>query len=169
LSATRARRDGIGPARASVLVALLLLTTALAGCLGDGDDDDEAVVVTITFLTPELVPRTEGQDTVWDATVAVGRVSASDHGDVPWTDLWATVLDHTGHVVLLNAPFLADGGTYGGDVEVWYADSTGGRDTMDEGDAIRVTSMNLTLEGGNVRIFNVGGLAGSFPLPVDFP
>ena len=162
-------RGGTGSVKIAFMTTLLLLSTALAGCLGDGDDDDEDVIVTITFMIPELVPRTEGQETVWDATVAVGKVSASDHGNVPWTDLWAAILDETGQVILLNSPILADGGTYGGAVEAWYIDSTGGTDTMDEGDAIRVTSLNQTHEGWTVMISSSGGQAGSFHLPSDFP
>ena len=160
---------GTGSVKIALVMTLLLLTTAIAGCLGDGDEDDEDVTVTITFMVPELEPRTEGQETVWDATVAVDRVSSTDHGDVLWTDLWAAILDSTGQIIPLNSPIPADGGTYGGTVEAWYVDPTGGSDTMDAGDAIKVTSLNLTHEGWTVTIYSNSGQGGSFHLPSDFP
>ena len=58
---------------------------------------------------------------------------------------------------------------YGNAVEVWYVDESGGRNTADVGDAVKVTSMDQSYQGASVLLYHREERVADATLPIVFP
>lgn len=160
-----------GPTRSRpfTVIAVIVVLVSFSGCLDDPDDGNEEEKITINLGVPSVSPRHTGTEMLHDAEWDVNKVTPKDT-KAKWSDFSAVIKAANGSVLLPSTPLTEDTGTYGSNVEVWFSDSTGGRDTMDAGDAIVVTGMDATsYEGATIQVIHKGNLAGSSVLPTDFP
>jgi hypothetical protein len=151
----------------SMVAAVMMATLCLSGCLSSPTTQEEPKI-TIILESPFAEGRQGTTDQVWDATLDIMRILPTE-SEVPWSGLRVLVKSETGSVLLVATEPVADSGTYGDAVEVWYVDTTGNRDRADAGDAFKVTSMSEDYEGATVEVLRVGERVASTRLQTDFP
>lgn len=151
-----------------IVAAIVAIMLPVSGCTEDpGNGDGERL--TINLASPEVSPRNTGTEMVHDATLDVFKLTPKDV-EAKWSDLSVVIKAHDGSVLLPATSPGEHTGAYGSGVEVWYSDTTGGRDTMDEGDAIVISGMDAgSYEGSYVEVIHKDLRAGSSVLPTDFP
>ncbi len=165
----KGRSGSVPISRLFVIAISIAFLISMAGCIDDSGNGDEEEKVTIILGVPSVSPRHTGTEMLHDAEWDVNKVTPKET-KAKWSDFSLVIKAADGSVLLPSTPLTEDTGTYGSAVEVWYSDSTGGRETMDAGDAIMVTGMNATsYEGATIQVIHKGNLAGSSLLPTDFP
>jgi hypothetical protein len=151
-----------------IIVALVALLLPLSGCIDDGTYDDEDKI-TFALQMAQVTPRDTGSERVWDAELGIMKITPKG-SEVKWSSVSVLIKGSDGSVLLQETPVSTDSGTYGSAVEVWYMDSTGGRNQADAGDKLKVTGMDAgDYEGAYVEVMHRGERVASTPLPTDFP
>jgi hypothetical protein len=150
------------------IIFVVVLLVPLSGCVtNDGNDDEQKL--TLTMGTPSVAPRNDGSQTVWDAELAINKITPKD-AEAKWATVSMVIKRHDGSVLLQVTPVSTDSGMYGSAVEVWYMDTTGGRNVADAGDKLKVTGMSDSeYEGATIQILHRGTLIGSSVMPTNFP
>jgi len=149
------------------LMAMAMVLAATAGCVEE-NGDGEVGKVTILLASPFVDARDTVSGEVYDATMDVNKITPSDT-EVGWTQVTISIKDAFGSLLLADTPVSKDTGMYSDSVEVWYLDEAGGRAVADAGDAIMVTGMDQSYQGGLVEVFYRGMKAADSKLPTTFP
>ena len=150
-------------------VAIVALLVPFSGCTGDPDDGNGEVTITLNLGVPNVSPRNTGTAMLHDAEMAINKVTPKDERP-RWSDFTIVIKSSDGSVLLPVTSLKEDTGIYGDSVEVWYSDTTGGRDVANAGDGFVVSGMDAaSYEGATVQILHNDKLAGSSVLPTDFP
>ena len=154
----------------AIMFIAILLPTLGTGCL-DGDEGDGngngSGSVTISLKQPFMESRSTGSENVWDATMDITKIFPREE-EVGWVHVTVIIKDASGSVLLQDTPVSADSGFYGSAVEVWYVDDVGDANAADVGDAIKVTTMDQSFQGGTVLVYFRGSRAASANLPLAF-
>jgi hypothetical protein len=156
-----------------VLVVPAILAIAWMMIAGMVVDEDPGMT-TITIASPMVDSRTIGEETYWDVTLNINKITPRDE-NVPWEDVRVIVKSAAGSVLLTatrpswDDPAEYDDGSDGSvDVEVWYVCVDSGPN-MRPGDALKVTGMTLEYEGAYIEISRGGERIGAMTLPTNFP
>lgn len=161
------RRTDLRKLVAIMSIAILLQALAV-GCISEDEGDGNGSgSVTISLKQPFMESRSTGSENVWDATMDITRILPSGE-EVRWVHVTVVIKDAYGSVLLPDTPVSKDSGFYGSAVEVWYVDDVGGANTADVGDAIKVTTMDQSFQGGVVIVDFRGSRAASANLPLAF-
>lgn len=149
---------------AVALVATLMVLTT--GCISEEDGDWNGPA-TFSLEQPFMESRSTNAGNVWDATMDITKVLPADE-DVDWVHVTVVIKDAFGSVLLPDTPVSKDGGFYGSAVEVWFVDDVGNANAADAGDAIKVTTMDQSYQGGLVIVNFMGSRAAAANLPLAF-
>jgi hypothetical protein len=163
---------------AIVIVVVLILAFAFVAIMMDRDffiNSEPTEKVTVNLASPNVSTREIANVTHWDAVLNFNQVTPSD-SSVPWTNVLVTIRDADGSMLLASAmplsddPFSYDDAANGWvDVEVWFIEVTFNDSSLDAGDALKVTGMDVRYEGATIDINNYGDRIGSITLPTNFP
>jgi hypothetical protein len=139
----------------AILLAVLVAATSLAGCLDDGGDDR----LWMDLGEPKVTSRTIGQDTYYDVTFKVTRVTP-DERTLNWSRVYMDISIQTGPNEMTKEVYFEsmtpnDPSAYDVtdpvSVEGWCIDK-GGNNRVSEGDKVRITGMDRSYEGGSVYL-----------------
>jgi hypothetical protein len=130
-------------------------------------------VETITFESPLMEARQVGDQTIWDVTVSILRVSEDEEIKPRWKGMTGLVKGTNGSIFATERPLLPYDPSFivdeSGDVKFWYIETTG-NSRPDKGDVIMVTGLGKECEGADI-VINKGdnGQVGNIRLPTYFP
>lgn len=150
----------------AIMSIAVLLPCLAAGCISD-DGGNGTGPVTIFLEQPFMESRSTNAGNVWDATMDITKVLPADE-EVDWVHVTVLIKDAFGSVLLPDTPVSKDGGLYGSAVEVWFVDDVGDANAADVGDAIKVTTMDQSYQGGLVIVNFMGSRAAAANLPLTF-
>ena len=154
-----------------VIISLLYLDWLyVSGRLFSSEEE----IVVIELLDPSMEQQSIGDETYWDVTCQVNRITPSD-SKVSWESVRVGVFKGPYRDVLIvmtpfepDDPSVYDDGTDGVvDVQLWYLDMDGDG-FIDRSDRFKITGLTENFEGATIEIDVVGDNIGSFLLPTNF-
>ena len=154
-----------------ISIVAFMVYTANSGCGCFDPEDDE---LTVQIGPPEVSTRLSGEETIWDATLPILKVTPKDES-ARWTNVKVVVKSADGSVLdelsqLQPYPAdITDSGVGDADIQFWFEDPTGDG-IVSAGDKILVTCMNgRQYEGALLQLVIGGHLIGDARIPTDFP
>jgi len=154
--------------RVAAVVSILAMAMLVAGCSDPGEPANPRAY----FSTPHLEARTVNNTTVWDCTFNVTRITPEDV-KLSWAGVKVIVKSRQGAVILPAAVPESYLGQSTPSPKAYRIEGAGSWLTLDEGDAVRLASIDESFLEGELELEykdNEGAsLLVSTSLPSTFP